>query len=113
MPSEFDTHFDLPLVGNLQADPESGALLRVNQALCHALGATQRQLLSRNLGDLIHHEDAVHVDPLLKAMAAGTLDSFSVEVRLLCGNHRTRWFALSAASTPAPNAPTPSPTSGA
>ena len=107
MPSEFDTHFNLPLVGNLQADPASGALLRVNQALCDALGDTQRQLLGRSLHELIHREDAVHVDPLLKAMAAGTLDSFSVEVRLLCGDHRPRWFAFAAALAPGPTGEAP------
>lgn len=97
MSSELDAHFDLPLVGNLQADPASGVMLRVNQALCDALDATHEQLLARNLRQLLHPDDSEHLDPLLKAMAAASLESFLVEVRLLCGDGSTRWFVFAAA----------------
>src|SRR4051812_31380229 len=81
--AEFQAHFNIRTVGNAQADPETGRLLLVNQALCELTGYAESELLSRTLWDITSPDDQEVNEQQFRELTLGQRPSITFEHRLV------------------------------
>ena len=71
-----------------------GKVHQLNQALCALLGRSSESLLQRPFDDLLHPGDAVLFERRAEAVAGGTSEAFSMELRCSDTNGRGIWVSL-------------------
>ncbi|HEV2688193.1 MAG TPA: PAS domain S-box protein, partial [Bryobacteraceae bacterium] len=71
-----------------------GRLLMVNPALCHMLGYSETELLSKRFVDITHPDDRERQAALLEAMLRGDRDSFEIEKRYLHRDGSPVWVSV-------------------
>jgi len=74
-----------------------GHFLEVNTQLCHLLGYTHEELLTKTLSDITHHEDQKTGLKSLRQMLDGTIPSAWFERRCLHKDGRVIWTFMSTA----------------
>ncbi|WP_163559280.1 EAL domain-containing protein [Halomonas sp. NO4] len=94
---KFRVTFEQAAVGMAQVD-RAGFLIDVNQSLCEILGYPKRALLGRRYWDLVHVEDREIGRAQREQIRAGTLDSYTIEHRLMCRHGSTVWGKLTVSS---------------
>lgn len=90
---KFRATFEQAAVGIAQGDSQ-GRFLEANQALCNILGYSREELLQLRYPHLIHPEDRWVGRPERRAAAAGELDSYTIEQRLIRSDGETVWVKL-------------------
>lgn len=71
-----------------------GRFLRVNQAMCHTLGYTRRELLERGVDDITHPDHrAADLDVLRSAVEHGA-SGYQIEKRYLRADGKPLWVSL-------------------
>jgi two-component system cell cycle sensor histidine kinase/response regulator CckA len=93
---EFRATFELAAVGQAQADPATGRLLRVNRKLCELLGYSEQELLESNFSDLTHPDDRDREFSLYRRMVAGELPELVLEKRMLRKDGAEVWVRITA-----------------
>ena len=89
--AEFEAFFALPNVGKVQADPESGRIVRANAKLCRITGFAETEWMGRPLEDLTPgHEDMV------RAFTRGELDECSIEAAFTRKDGIEAWLRVDA-----------------
>ena len=71
-----------------------GSIHQVNQALCNLLGRAEGELVGRTFLDLLHPGDAVLFARRAQAVASGTGEAFSTEMRCSDAAGRAIWVSL-------------------
>jgi PAS domain S-box-containing protein len=93
---EFRANFELAGIGQAQADPKTGQLLRVNPRLCEMLGYSADELLTMTFLDITHPDDrpnnAATVEPFLR----GETEEYTIEKRYVRKEGRIMWGQLTA-----------------
>jgi PAS domain S-box-containing protein len=74
-----------------------GEVMRVNPAMCTALGYTADELCSRHLGDIIHPDDLDAELARTRELRSGEIDSYSAENRYKRKDGKVILFAISRA----------------
>ncbi len=73
---------------------DDGKVHQVNQALCELLGQSPQALLQRPFDDLLHPGDAALFRRRAQAVAGGTGEAFSMELRCRDASGRGIWVSL-------------------
>ncbi|MGB7924574.1 MAG: PAS domain S-box protein [Pyrinomonadaceae bacterium] len=71
-------------------------LLRVNSALCKALGYSRRELLERTFMDITHPDDVKKDKALAEKLFRGEIPSYRLEKRFITKDGRLVWLDLTA-----------------
>ena len=87
---KFRATFQQAAVGIAQGDKQ-GRFLEANQALCDILGYSREALLQLRYPSLIHPEDKWVGRHERQAAAAGELDSYTIEQRMIRADGETIW----------------------
>ena len=90
---KFRATFEQAAVGIAQGDKQ-GRFLEANQALCNILGYSREDLLQLRYPSLIHPEDKWVGRHERLAAAAGKLDSYTIEQRLIRADGETIWVKV-------------------
>lgn len=94
--AEFDTLFELSVVGSAQTDPASGRFLRVNRKLCEITGYSADELLRLSLRDIIHPDDRERDWKALHSAMAGTTGRHVLEQRHRRKDGSIAWIRVQA-----------------
>ena len=73
---------------------DDGRVHKVNQALCELLGQAEAALLQRSFDDLLHPGDAAPFQRRAAAVASGTGEAFSMELRCRDASGQGAWVSL-------------------
>lgn len=90
---KFRATFEQAAVGIAQGDKQ-GRFLEANQALCDILGYSREELLQMRYPSLIHPEDKWVGRHERQAAAAGKLDSYTIEQRMIRADGETIWVKV-------------------
>src|SRR5258706_1623362 len=71
-----------------------GEMMQANDALCRLLGYDERGLLHRPFRDLLHPGDASLLERHVVGVAAGRMETFSIELRCRGAGQRETWVSL-------------------
>jgi two-component system, cell cycle sensor histidine kinase and response regulator CckA len=93
---EFRATFELAAVGQAQADPSTGRLLRVNRKLCELLGYSEEELLATSFSDLTHPDDRERELGLFYLLAKGELPELAIEKRMIRKDGAEVWVRITA-----------------
>jgi PAS domain S-box-containing protein len=93
---EFRTTFELAAVGQAQADPATGRLLRVNRKLCELLGYSEQELLECNFAELTHPDDRERELALFYQLVRGELPELVIEKRMIRKDRAEVWVRITA-----------------
>jgi two-component system cell cycle sensor histidine kinase/response regulator CckA len=93
---EFRATFELAAVGQAQADPTTGRLVRVNRKLCELLGYTEEALLAANFLDLTHPDDRARETPQFQRLVKGEIPELLIEKRMIRKDGAEVWVHLTA-----------------
>jgi PAS domain S-box-containing protein len=93
---EFRTTFELAAVGQAQADPATGRLLRVNRKLCELLGYSEQELLACSFSELTHPDDRERELRLFYLLAKGELPELAIEKRMIRKDGAEVWVRITA-----------------
>jgi two-component system, cell cycle sensor histidine kinase and response regulator CckA len=93
---EFRTTFELAAVGQAQADPATGRLLRVNRKLCDLLGYSEQELLECSFSELTHPDDRERELRLFYLLAKGELPELVIEKRMIRKDGAEVWVRITA-----------------
>jgi two-component system, cell cycle sensor histidine kinase and response regulator CckA len=93
---EFRTTFELAAVGQAQADPATGRLLRVNRKLCELLGYSEQELLACNFTELTHPDDRERELRLFYLLAKRELPELVIEKRMIRKDGAEVWVRITA-----------------
>jgi PAS domain S-box-containing protein len=83
--------FDLAAVGQAEADPLTGRLVRVNRLMCEKLGYTTQELLDMTFLDITHPDDRERSRDGLGALLRGDIPELSMEKRYLRKDGSVLW----------------------
>jgi PAS domain S-box-containing protein len=76
--------FESPGIANIEAEPKTGRVLRVNRTTCEMLGYSEAELLDgRTFLDIIHPDDRSRNWQLVAPLLRGEVDHFRIEKRYL------------------------------
>lgn len=89
----FRVAFENAPIGMALVAPDE-RLLRVNHAICHILGYTEAELLTRTLRGLTHPDDVATNRDLVERALAGELDSYQLEKRYIRQDGGIVWALL-------------------
>ncbi|MGH3144775.1 MAG: PAS domain S-box protein, partial [Rubrobacter sp.] len=92
---EYRAIFELAGVGNAQADPETGRLVRVNPKFCELTGYPAEELLGKTFLEITHPEDREEDSDRFRRMVRGEGD-YSVEKRYVRKDGRVAWVSVNA-----------------
>lgn len=90
---KFRATFEQAAVGIAQGD-QQGRFLEANQALCDILGYSREELRQMRYPSLIHPEDKWVGRAERQAAAAGELDSYTIEQRMIRADGETIWVKV-------------------
>jgi two-component system cell cycle sensor histidine kinase/response regulator CckA len=93
---EFRTTFELAAVGQAQADPATGRLLRVNRKLCELLGYSEQELLDSDFSELTHPDDRDRELAMFRQMVNGDRPDLVIEKRMIRKDGAEVWVRLTA-----------------
>jgi two-component system, cell cycle sensor histidine kinase and response regulator CckA len=93
---EFRTTFELAAVGQAQADPATGRLVRVNRKLCELLGYSEQELLASNFSDLTHPDDRERELALFYQLVKGETPELVIEKRMIRKDGAEVWVRITA-----------------
>ena len=92
--SRFRSAFDHSAVGMALVDPQ-GRWLQVNQALCHILGYSERELVGQSFQSLVHPNDLGAALVQVHQLLEGIIPTFQMEQQYLHQNGNTIWVIWS------------------
>jgi PAS domain S-box-containing protein len=76
--------FESPGVANIEAEPKSGRILRVNRSACEMLGYSEEELLAgRTFLDIVHPDDRGRYRELVTPLLNGEVEHFRIEKRYI------------------------------
>jgi two-component system, sensor histidine kinase and response regulator len=90
---QFRGAFDFAAVGMALVDLD-GRFLKVNRALCEAVGYPEEELLALTFQDITHPEDLEDDLKLARQLVDGEIDSYQIEKRYIHRDGRTVWILL-------------------
>lgn len=93
---QFRAMFSVASFGKAQADPATGRLLRVNDALCRMTGYTEDELLKRSVREITHPEDRETDWASFSRMASGEAQGYENEKRYVRADGTIIWVHISA-----------------
>jgi two-component system, cell cycle sensor histidine kinase and response regulator CckA len=93
---EFRATFELAAVGQAQADPTTGRLLRVNRKLCELLGYSERELLDSDFMTLTHPDDREGEFALFRQLVSGEIPEMVIEKRMIRKDGAEVWVRITA-----------------
>jgi two-component system, cell cycle sensor histidine kinase and response regulator CckA len=93
---EFRATFELAAVGQAQADPATGRLLRVNRKLCELLGYSEHELLASDFSELTHPDDRERELALFGLLVKGELPELVIEKRMIRKDGAEVWIHITA-----------------
>jgi two-component system cell cycle sensor histidine kinase/response regulator CckA len=93
---EFRATFELAAVGQAQADPDTGRLLRVNRKLCEMLGYSEQELLTTSFSELTHPDDRQRELVSFQRLAKGDLPELAMEKRMIRRDGAEVWVRITA-----------------
>jgi PAS domain S-box-containing protein len=77
---------------------ESATLMQVNRSMCEITGYAAHELLSMNLGEITHPDDAETEAPLARQLLAGEIPNYRLEKRYLRKDGAVVWVMHSAST---------------
>ncbi|MDQ7949562.1 MAG: PAS domain S-box protein [Pedobacter sp.] len=89
--SKFKKIFDHAAIGIARIDSKSGAILEVNQYLCHFLGYSAEELMQKKIKSVIYPDDLEEDQLLFKRLLAGEIRGFDQEKRYLGKDGQVIW----------------------
>ena len=92
----FRTMFELSGVGNYQAAPDTGRLLRVNRKLCEITGYSRDEMLAMSSKDLTHTGFIERETALSTDLKPGPQSVSTIEERFVCKDGRSIWVSVTA-----------------
>ncbi len=99
----FRAIFEHASVGIKLVSAAEGRLLAVNPRLCSMLGCSAEELTALTYRDIALPEDLPAEEEKVRQLLAGEVDSFDLEMRHQCKNHRPIWVRLSSSLVGDPN----------
>lgn len=94
--AEFRASFELGAVGKVQADPETGRFLRVNDTFCKMTGYSREELLKLTFVDITHPDDLQTDWEQYRRLISGELSSYQREKRHLRKDGSISWVLVAA-----------------
>jgi PAS domain S-box-containing protein len=94
---DYHAMFEFDRVGRFLADPDTGAILRVNPRACGITGYSEDELLGMTLADLTHPEDAAVSSERFLALARDESSGYSAEQRFVRKGGEVIWVSVDAA----------------
>ncbi|HEU4589125.1 MAG TPA: PAS domain S-box protein [Gemmatimonadales bacterium] len=91
--ARFRIAFDEAAIGMTITNPE-GRWLRVNRALCEALGYSEEQLIGSSFEVVTHSDDLAASRELLRGLLAGEIERGQIEKRYIHRDGHVVWMAL-------------------
>jgi PAS domain S-box-containing protein len=87
--------FESPGICHIEADTQTGRLLRVSRSACELLGYTEAELLDgRTFLDLTHPDDRARNWSLVRPLVEGAVDHFRIEKRYLRKDGSSVWVEV-------------------
>src|SRR5262245_62084012 len=93
---EFRANFELAGIGQAQADPKTGQLLRVNPRLCEMLGYSADELLTMTFLDITHPDDRPNNAATVESFLRGETEEYTIEKRYVRKDGTIMWGQLTA-----------------
>ncbi len=93
--AEYRAIFELAGVGNAQADPETGRLVRVNPKFCEITGYPAEELVGMTFLEITHPDDREKDFERFQRMIRGE-EAYSVEKRYVRKDGRVAWVSVNA-----------------
>jgi PAS domain S-box-containing protein len=93
---EFRANYELSGVGQGQADPRTGQLLRVNPRLCEMLGYSASELLTMTFLDITHPDDRATNATTLQPFLRGETHKYTIEKRYVRKDGSIMWGLVTA-----------------
>jgi PAS domain S-box-containing protein len=93
---EFRANFELAGIGQGQADPQTGQLLRVNPRFCEMLGYSRDELLTMTFLDITHPDDRPHNIATLQPLLRGETNKYTIEKRYVRKDGTIMWGQVTA-----------------
>ena len=104
--AQFRAIFELSAVGQAQADPLTGRLLRVNHRFCEIVGYSEEELLELTFLDLTHPEDRERTQTELARLVRGEIPEYQMQKRYCRKDGGTIWGQVHVSLVPGgPNEP--------
>jgi len=94
--AEFRANFELAGIGQLQTDPKTGHLLKVNRKLCEMLGYSAEELIGRHFLEITHPDDRAFNVESIQPFLRGETDKYTIEKRYVRKDGGIVWVLLTA-----------------
>jgi PAS domain S-box-containing protein len=94
--AEFRASFELGAVGKVQADPETGRFLRVNDTFCRMTGYSRDELLGLAFTDITHPDDLEGDLDQYRRLLSGEISSYRREKRHRRKDGSVAWVLVAA-----------------
>jgi PAS domain S-box-containing protein len=94
--AEFRASFELGAVGKVQADPETGRFLRVNDTFCRMTGYSRVKLLELTFADITHPDDLQSDMEHYRRLILGEISSYRREKRHRRRDGTVAWVLVAA-----------------
>jgi PAS domain S-box-containing protein len=94
--AEFRANFELAGIGQVQLDPKTGQMLRVNPRFCEMLGYSADELLTMTFLDITHPEDRPSNAATVQRFLSGETSEYSTEKRYVRKDGSIMWGLLTA-----------------
>src|SRR5262245_219191 len=93
---EFRANFELAGIGQVQIDPKTGQLVRVNPRFCEMLGYSADELLKMNFLDITHPEDRQSNAAGIQSFLRGEIREYTIEKRYVRKDGSIMWGLITA-----------------
>jgi PAS domain S-box-containing protein len=93
---EFRANFESAGIGQLQTDPKTGHLLRVNRRFCEMVGYSEQELLGRHYLEITHPDDRSFNTESIQPFLRGETDEYTIEKRYVRKDGSSIWVLLTA-----------------
>jgi PAS domain S-box-containing protein len=94
--AEFRANFELAGIGQIQVDPKTGRMLRVNRRFCEMLGYTADELLTLTFRDITYPEDRQANDATVQPFLSGETSEYKIEKRYVRKDGSIMWGQITA-----------------
>ncbi|MGA0199262.1 MAG: PAS domain S-box protein, partial [Prochlorotrichaceae cyanobacterium] len=89
----FQSTFEQAAVGIAHVSP-TGQFIRVNQKFCEITGYDYDEMMQLSFQDITYPDDLSIDLEYVYQLSAGTLNTYTMEKRYVCKNHRVTWVSL-------------------
>ncbi|HEX4035638.1 MAG TPA: response regulator [Solirubrobacteraceae bacterium] len=102
--AQFRSAFDDAPFGTalITLDPEPGKIVRVNHAMCEAIGYDSETLLGSRVQDYLHPDEQARLERGLEAVLGGRTHTYRAETRIVTAAGTEAWFLCSVSYVRAP-----------